>query len=282
MLDRIRRYVPFLAGKGSGEDGSFLPEDYVRSRTERRANLISLSLFGVVMLCVVGAFFATNGRWMEVRERRRVIDEHYQQQAVRIEQLKTLEAQREAMIAKAEITTTLVELVPRSVLLAELSRRLPGEMTMLGFELESVQVQADKTDAVVKKQKASGVRSLADGKGGSKAGAEEEEAPPEPPRYRQTLTLEGVAIRNDDIAEYLSRLKDSELFETVELSYIKEAKVEGIDLRKFELVAKISEYTDAREMFLDSGPAQPLPEPRQISSFPSAFRSLFGSGGEGE
>lgn len=276
MLNQLREKIPLLQSKGDQSRESFLPEDYVRSRGERRANLISLSLFGVVMLCVVGAFFVTNRRWMSVRDQREIIDTLYQQQAVRIEQLKDLEEQREEMIQKAEMTTTLMELVPRSVLLAEMSRRLPGGMTVLNFELESEQVKVSKVTETKTRQSAKGVRSLSKDKK-AKKGEKKAEAP-EPPRYRQTITLEGVARRNDDIAEYLARLKDSELFETVELSFIKEAKVDDAQLRKFELVATISEETDARELFFNAQPAQPLPMPEQLTGIASGLLSLISSG----
>ena len=41
-------------------NASFLPEDYLALKAERRTNLISLTLFGLVMNSVVGAFFVNN------------------------------------------------------------------------------------------------------------------------------------------------------------------------------------------------------------------------------
>lgn len=273
MLDKLRERLPFVNARPADGGESFLPEDYVRSRGERRANLISLSLFGVVMLCVVGAFFVTNRRWMSVRDQREIIDGLYQQQAMRIEQLKDLEEQRSEMIQKAEMTTTLMELVPRSVLLAELSRRLPSGMTVLELELQSQQVKASRVVDTKSRQSAKGVRSLSKDKKSSKK--KDEENRPEPPRYRQTVTVEGVARRNDDIAEYLARLKESDLFESVELAFIKESKIADTQFRRFELVATINEDTDARELFFKAQPAQPLPVPEQLSGIASGFVSLF-------
>ena len=100
------------------QESSFLPEDYVKSRGERRANLLSLSLFGVMMLAVVAAFFATNKKWMTVRDEKRSINAMYVQEASKIDELKELEAQRDDLIKKAEVTAALVERVPRSLLFA--------------------------------------------------------------------------------------------------------------------------------------------------------------------
>ena len=41
-------------------DSSFLPEDYLAQKTERRTNLICLTLFAIVMLGVFAAFWITN------------------------------------------------------------------------------------------------------------------------------------------------------------------------------------------------------------------------------
>ena len=47
---------------------SFLPDDYLEQRAERRTNLISLVLFAVVMLGVFLAFLFTNQRWSVVND----------------------------------------------------------------------------------------------------------------------------------------------------------------------------------------------------------------------
>ena len=46
---------------------TFLPEDYLAQKAERRTNLICLALFAVVMMAVVGAFLVTNRQWSRMR-----------------------------------------------------------------------------------------------------------------------------------------------------------------------------------------------------------------------
>ena len=41
-------------------DASFLPDDYLAHQAEKRTNVISLTLFVVVMFAVFGAFLVTN------------------------------------------------------------------------------------------------------------------------------------------------------------------------------------------------------------------------------
>ena len=69
---------------------SFLPEDYVAKKSETRANLLCLTLFGVVMFAVIGAFFVTNRQWLSVRTEQETINKLYTQETMKIEQLKAL------------------------------------------------------------------------------------------------------------------------------------------------------------------------------------------------
>src|SRR6185436_1057254 len=128
-------WKPFV--KADQQGSSFLPQDYVARKAEMRANLICLGLFGVVMFCVVAAFFVTNRQWLQVRRNQQAITTQYTQEAIKIEQLKQLEKQKNEMMEKAEITTALIEHVPRSILLAELITRMPDDITLLELTLVS-------------------------------------------------------------------------------------------------------------------------------------------------
>ena len=239
------------------QDGSFLPEDYVKSKGERRANLLSLSLFGVMMLAVVAAFFATNKKWMNVRDENRSINAMYVQEAAKIDELKALEAQRDELIKKAEVTAALVERVPRSLLFAEIVRRMPDEVKLLEMELESEEIKKASSSA----KKSAGVRTLsgaAKAASGANAAEEEESLVPE---YRQSLTLVGVGRDNDNIADYIESLKNCSILTGVELQYIKETKIENADLRKFELRARIRNGIDARGLV---NPDRPLDLPKTL------------------
>ena len=57
---------------------SFLPEDYLDQKAERRTNLISLSLFGIVMVSVFAAFLVTNRQWSQVKNDRALINAQYE------------------------------------------------------------------------------------------------------------------------------------------------------------------------------------------------------------
>lgn len=257
---------PFLRPDSSG--GSFLPQDYVARKSELRANLICLGLFGVVMFCVVGAFFVTNRQWLQVQQSQKAITVQYGQEAAKIEQLKRLEAQKADMMEKAEITTALIEKVPRSTLMAELITRMPKDITLLEFHLVSKRAK----EPVVLKTPAKGggpaVKSLAPPKAvaGPKGGAPAKPAEPEripPPKFEYTLKLVGVARVNNDIADYQTNLNNCTLLDKVELKFIKEHTIDKVDMRKFEIEAVIRAEADARGI-------EPVKDLRSATGAPGA------------
>lgn len=223
---------------------SFLPKDYVKGKQEVRFVAITVSLFLVVMLAVVGAFLVTNRRWATVRDQQRVISAQYESEKAKLDQLKTLETQRDEMLSKAQITTALLETAPRSVLLAELVTNLPDEATLLQAKLVSKRIkQAPSVEAAKAASKAKS-------KSKSKSDKEEPAKPPvvQPPKFEYTLTVTGVAPTNNEVADYLSRLQRSPLLKSVELTFIDDTKLQDLELRKFEIVAQLPEDADAREV----------------------------------
>lgn len=253
---------PFKKPSGPGGAGSFLPGDYVAKRAESRASLIGLSLFAVVMLGVIGAFFMSNRRWSNIRQERELINTHYSQEAQKIEQLKQLEAQRTQMMDKASVVAALIEKVPRSILMAELTQRMPKEVTLLELELKSKRLDKEKpTGAAAVKAAATKVKNLSSSTQTEKGkkpdpkaaktdpkakGKDKEEESPRAvaPKFEFTLTLGGVAGVNNDIATYLGNLQACPLFASVELQYIKEAMMNDLSLRKFEIQAKLKPEAD--------------------------------------
>lgn len=251
---------PFKRASGTaGVGGSFLPGEYVVKKAETRASLIGLSLFGLVMLGVVGAFFMSNRRWSNIRQERELINTHYTQEAQKIEQLKQLESQRGQMLDKAGVVAALIERVPRSILMAELTQRMPKDVTLLEMELKSKRLDKEKSAG---ESAASKVKNLssnakdapkkADPKAKTDAkgkGKDAKDGAPEPtkvvaPKFEFTLTLGGVAGVNNDIASYLGNLQACPLFESVELQYIKEAMMNDLSLRRFEITARLKPEAD--------------------------------------
>lgn len=249
---------PFLRPDASG--GSFLPQDYVARKAELRANLFCLGLFGVVMFGVIGAFFVTNRQWLQVQQSQKTVTVQYQQESAKIEQLKKLEDQKAEMIEKAEITTALIEKVPRSILLAELITRMPQDITLLELNLVSKRVKepaaapASKTTAAaspaVKNLSAKPTAPVAAAKSSKPPAAKDAKAEtPEkvpPPKFEYTLHLVGVARANSNVADYQTALNACQLLDKVDLKYIAPATIDKLELRKFEIEVTLKKDADAR------------------------------------
>lgn len=241
-----------IFGKATPTDGSFLPEDYVARKAELRANFIAIFLFAVVMFLVISAFFVTHRRWVTIRAEQVAINDESAAEEKRIEQLKLLDKERGRMLAKAEVTTALLEKIPRSVLMAEMTAKIPANVTIEEVDLTSKRIDPNKeVRPVDEKPKAGPVKTLAP-KGGKPAAKTDpkEEAKPEvkAPRFESTVRISGLSTVYNDITDYAAMLQASPLLEKVELIYIKEAKVQDRELHKFEISAQLRPNADARAL----------------------------------
>ncbi len=232
-----------FAGSKPKNDATFLPEDYVERRSERRTNLICITLFLVVTAGVVGAFFVTNRQWNEVQEYQRVINIRYTQAAKDIEELKTLNTQRSDLMKKREIAAVLRERVPRSILLAEIINRLPDRARLAGFEMTC---KRSDTPVVVRQ-----VAKSTAGKSISKRGAGKKDSKPaEPevvaPRYDTRIEIIGIAPDNSDVAQYVAALNESPLLREVELKISELTRIKDTQLLRFRIEARVDPNADAR------------------------------------
>src|SRR5262245_51798045 len=116
---------------------SFLPEDYLERKVQWRTNIISLTLFAVVMLGLVAAFFVTNKARAEVRTMQQQVNMDFQHAADALRKLDELQQRKNDMIRKAEIAGVLVEKVPRSLILSEVVNSMPATMTLTDLQMET-------------------------------------------------------------------------------------------------------------------------------------------------
>ena len=183
-------------------NASFLPEDYIEERAERRTNLISLILFGVVMIAVFAAFLVTNREWTQVRASQEAINSQYQLAARQIDELTQLEQQKEQMLNKAELAAALVERVPRSILLAELINRMPPRLSLLKFELKSEKVRVPRA---LPNNRRRG-RSAGPKRAPTRAQASSEPEKIEIPRRVVTVSMVGVAPTDLEVSRFMAAL----------------------------------------------------------------------------
>ena len=236
---------------------SFLPEDYLAEKAERRTNLICLVLFAVVMLGVFFAFVFTNQKWSQVKRDQATINARYQTAAQQITELTELEQQKEEMLQKADLAAALVERVPRSILLAELINRMPERLSLLELKLTS-----EKIKPVAPRKKETGTHGGEGNRLGPQRAQTKEEAAREqekirPPRYLVQLTLLGVAPTDLEVSRYLAELNAYPLLRDVTLAYSEEKEIESQVMREFEIAMRLETEADVRDV-------QPLIPPRPI------------------
>jgi len=220
---------------------SFLPEDYIERRVEMRTNIICLSLFGVVLAAVLGAYFVTSSQRSEVLERQREINAAFTEAAQRIGQLDELQKQKMALMRKARVTATLIEPVPRSNLLAELINRMPASLALNEFELTSKQVVVSTAPV-----KPTGSAMSA----AKKAAGEEADQPqaPDVPTYHVELSLIGTAPTDIQVAQYMASLARCALLTEVDLVYSEETRIDDASFRKFRIDMVLDPDADVRQI----------------------------------
>lgn len=239
--------------------GSFIPEDYLQRQIERRHIAVNLILLGSVFCGVTGAFAVTNRQWSSVKAQQQDINVQYTAEAKKIEQLKLLETQKDEMLDKAEIASMLIERVPRSILLAEVTNRLPAPVTLTELTLASKRIKDPAPDpkaAAKNAAPAAKPQSLAGkpapAKPGAPAPASKPGAPPapeekpRPPRMEFTVSLTGLSPTDEDVADFHSALKACPLLERCDLVSSTATTVNDQPLRKFRVEAVIRPGADAR------------------------------------
>ena len=114
----------------------FVPDDYVQQRESGRANFMYLVLFAALM-GAVGVTFST------IKVRQRVVTKELEEVNARmlaareqIAQLEEFKTKSKTIMKSAVMTAELLEPVPRSIILACLTNKLPGGVSLLEFDLE--------------------------------------------------------------------------------------------------------------------------------------------------
>src|SRR4051812_26453595 len=117
---------------------SFLPDDYLERKQRRRTNAICAVLFTVVLGGLGGTFYVNDRVNREIdKQYNEVVLTQYTDAAKKIEQVQAMQEKQRTMAHQAELTASLLEKVPRSYLLAELTNDMPPGVSLLDFALEA-------------------------------------------------------------------------------------------------------------------------------------------------
>ncbi|MCP4709844.1 MAG: hypothetical protein GY869_14570 [Planctomycetes bacterium] len=229
---------------------NFLPEDYMEKKAQRRTNVVCLGLFVVVMAGVGSGFVVTERRQRMVNDRMGTINKEMQQASASLQQLKTLEAKREEMMKKASISASLMEPVPRSLLLATVTNDLPVGVSLTEFKMTSK--DASKQGATYTR----GSRSRNKKAPVVKGKADKEKEVVTPKKWETTIEITGLAPTDMQVAQLISQLNKFRLFKEVNLVYSEEHEEGDEVLREYKLVVILDPEERAGEDDVDKARQQ--------------------------
>jgi Tfp pilus assembly protein PilN len=222
-------------------DGSFLPDEYVKGKNEQKANVVILLLFGLVLTGTAAFFALKYQEQRSIASRVKQVRSDFEEESSKIAQLQALEQQRLDLLSRAEVVNALIDRVPRSSLVSELTKGLPRDVSVELVTLKSERVRAEEVAAPAPVEKGAV----------SNAGEVKAKAAPRrvmPPAFNSTVEVQGLAVLNNDVADYVSALKQSALFSSVELQSISPTLVEDRELRRFRVVLGLKKAADVRQV----------------------------------
>jgi Tfp pilus assembly protein PilN len=218
---------------------SFLPDDYLERKAQRRTNAICAVLFLIVMVAIGSAFSFTERAVRSVEGEHAAVEKEFTEAAKRIELVQQLQDKQKRMAQQADLAASLLEKVPRSYILADVTNALPVGVSLLEVKLESKQRGNAPAAAASTAGKTAFERKRADKK--EKADAAQAAAN-QPKLYDVAIRLSGVAQTDVQVAQFISRLNQSSVLMDVNLIVSEEHKADKSEdpLRKFELEARLN------------------------------------------
>jgi len=224
---------------------SFLPEDYLQKKITVRTNAICITLFVLVMVGVVGAFFVTDRQRGEVRTQQAQVDEEFREAARRIDQLEQLQKDKKLMMQRRKVAEVLVERVPRSVILAELTNIMPATLSLLEYEMETKALKGAPRPLTAIQREAQK----------RQKNKKTTDFGPPAPVIKPTevlITLIGVAPTDLEVSQFLAMLNRHELFDDIFLRYSEGTTLEDQEMRKFEVELTLNQTIAPHRLDADS------------------------------
>jgi Tfp pilus assembly protein PilN len=207
----------------SSNDLSFLPDDYLKRKAQRRSNVVCASLFVVVMAAIGTAFHFAEASMAGLEQQHSTVVRQYAEAAKRIEQVKLLQERQRTMAAQADLSQSLLEKAPRSYLLAEITNAMPAGVSLLDLQLESKKLAAHPAPQTQFQ------------KHNKSLDAKASPPPPQPQAYEVHLKLVGVAGTDVQVAQFMGQLQQCRLLQDVNLAYSQEFKQDNEMLRRFQI-----------------------------------------------
>jgi Tfp pilus assembly protein PilN len=205
---------------------SFLPDDYLDRKRQRRTNVICAVVFAIVM-GTIGTTFSFSERSLRAVEKQHAsIEAEYSDAAKRIEQVQQLLNKQRTMSRQAEITASLLEKVPRSNILAEITNALPANVSLTDFVLETKKSSPAPVAAAPKP--------TFEVKGANLA-----PKPAAAPPVDVFIKVSGLAVTDIQVSQFITKMNQCKIFKDVNLLITESVSAEREKnepaMRKFQI-----------------------------------------------
>ncbi len=212
---------------------SFLPDDYIANKAQARSNTIIACLLIVVAVGLSMAFIDTERAKREAIARNVAAAQRHAEAARPIEQFHQMQAKQKQVTAQAELAGSLMEGVPRSVILAEITNALPGGSSLLELIMSSKVGPPTQSPALRPRTQAqaSAVQdSVADGANQNK--------------FDVTLKVTGMTGDDAQVAQFIKTLSNSRHFCDVYLVISDEFQHDKDKVRRFQVNMTLNPHAD--------------------------------------
>jgi len=209
---------------------SFLPEDYLETKRQRRTNVICTTLFLTIMSGIGFAFTTMEKSLRAAEKEHEEVSKQYAEAATRIEQERQMQEKQLKMNNQAELTASLLEKVPRSVLLAELTNAKPAGVSFLDVILDS-KISQNASGSTAGRSQFELKRAAMD----AAAGVAKAAAAPQAKVYDVTVKVTGICDNDIQVSQFMAKLNHSKLVRDVNLLISDEFNVADAKMRKFQI-----------------------------------------------
>lgn len=212
---------------------NLLPEDYVTHKAKKRANLICMMLFVTVMIGVSAGAIVSDRKYRRTREVCQRVNQSYDEAGKLIKEMHSLDVTQYYMLKKANLTAALLERVPRSYLLATITKALPKGASLTKFELNTKHIEV----------------SYDSGKSKSKykiAASKRKSAAEQATKKKMTVTIAvtGLAGTNVEVGQFIAKIERCPLIESTDFIFSQETKIADSVVREFKVILHLKENAD--------------------------------------
>lgn len=211
---------------------SFLPDDYLERKSQRRTNAICAGLFLVTLVAIGSTFHFSERSNRDVDKTYDAKLREFTAEAKRIQQAEQMQEKQRTMARQAELAASLLEKVPRSFILAEITNAMPPGVSLMDFVLESKKRNTAPPSMVgataFEQRKATEAQKKANA---AAAAANQQIA--DMKIYDVGMKMTGIAPTDVQVAQFIRKLNGSRLLKDVNMVITDEFTQDGEPMRKF-------------------------------------------------